>query len=182
MAFGHGQAYVLRQAQDNKRRYVMTLEEQIINLLIKNNMTISTVESLTGGMVSARLVNVSGASKVFGQGLVTYSNEAKHRLAGVPEEVLEACGAVSPETAQAMVLCGAKVAGSDVCIATTGIAGPTGGTEEKPVGLVYIACSIHNRAWVNRYVFDGDRMSVREQTVEKALELALDSLQEYLTL
>ena len=158
----------------------MTLEEKLIGLLTEKNMTISTVESLTGGMLSARLVNVSGASNVFGQGLVTYSNEAKHRLAGVPEEVLNTCGAVSPQTAQVMVLCSAKSAGSDVCIATTGNAGPTG-SEGKPVGLVYIACSIHNRAWVNEYIFEGDRQSIREQTVEKALELTLECLNDYLS-
>lgn len=160
----------------------MTQEEKLIGILDKENLTITTVESLTGGMVSATLVNVSGASKVFNEGLVTYSNAAKHRLAGVPEELLRDYGAVSPLVAQAMALGGAKEASADVCIATTGIAGPTGGTDEKPVGLVYIGCAVRSRCWVNEYVFKGDRESVRRQTVQEALSLAIKCVEEYLSI
>lgn len=153
-----------------------TLEEQLIEKLIRQNKTIATVESLTGGMVSAALVNVSGASAVFNQGLVTYSNEAKHRLAGVPLELLDAYGAVSAQVAAAMAEGGAESASAEICLSTTGIAGPTGGTPEKPVGLVYIGCFSDGTCHTKECHFTGTREEVREKTVQAALELALECM------
>lgn len=153
-----------------------SLEEQIIHTLIEQKKTIATVESLTGGMVSASLVNVSGASEVFHQGLVTYSNEAKHRLAGVSWELLETFGAVSAQVAEAMAAGGAKSACADICLSTTGIAGPTGGTQEKPVGLVYIGCCIDGRCYAKECHFSGSRLEVREQTVTEALAFLMECM------
>lgn len=157
---------------------MVSLEEQIIGVLIEQKKTIATVESLTGGMVSASLVNVSGASEVFNQGLVTYSNEAKHRLAGVPWTLLEKFGAVSAQVAEAMAVGGAKSAAADICLSTTGIAGPTGGTKEKPVGLVYIGCFIDQKCYTKECRFSGGRLEVREQTVREVLAFLLECLKQ----
>ena len=125
----------------------------------------------TGGMVSARLVGVPGVSSVFMEGLVTYSNEAKMQLLGVKASTLARFGAVSRETAGEMAEGGCARAGTDVCVSTTGIAGPDGGTEEKPVGLVYMACCVKGRTTAERHMFAGDRQQIREQSAQKALEL-----------
>lgn len=153
-----------------------SIEEQIIQLLIKQKKTIATVESLTGGMVSAALVNVPGASEVFNQGLVTYSNEAKHRLAGVDQELLDTYGAVSAPVAEAMAIGGARSASAHVCLSTTGIAGPTGGTADKPVGLVYIGCCIDGNCFTKECHFSGSRTEVREQTVQEVLRFLLECM------
>ena len=139
--------------------------------LKKRKWTITTVESCTGGAVSARIVNVAGASDILKQAYVTYCDEAKHCLAGVSRETLDACTAVSAETAKEMALGGARAAGADVCVSVTGLAGPGGGTEEKPVGLVYMACCVKGRTTAERHMFAGDRQQIREQSAQKALEL-----------
>ena len=149
-----------------------TLEMAVVRLLTGHGLTISTAESCTGGMVSARLVNVPGASRVFMEGYVTYSNEAKMKLLGVREETLAAWGAVSAQTAEEMAIGGAKAAGTDVCVSITGLAGPDGGTAEKPVGLVYMACALKGQVSLARYQFKGNRGKIREQSVMKALDLA----------
>ena len=123
----------------------MSLEEEVARLLRERKLTMATAESCTGGMVSARLVGVPGVSSVFMEGLVTYSNEAKMQLLGVKASTLARFGAVSRETAGEMAEGGCARAGTDVCVSTTGIAGPDGGTEEKPVGLVYMACCVKGR-------------------------------------
>ena len=140
-------------------------------LLLRNKLTITTAESCTGGMVAARLVNVSGVSEVFMEGMVTYSNEAKMRLLGVKEETLRAYGAVSRETAIEMAEGGAHAAGTDVCIAITGLAGPGGGTAEKPVGLVHMACFVKGKTEAREYHFKGNRDKIREQSMMRALNL-----------
>ena len=139
-------------------------------------MTVTTVESCTGGLLSATLVDVSGASDVFYQGVVTYANEAKVRLVGVKEATLQAHGAVSEETAREMAEGGAKAANADAALAVTGIAGPGGGTKEKPVGLVYIGCYVNGKTIVKKNLFTGNRREVREQAVETALKLLLECL------
>ena len=127
---------------------------------------------MTGGMIAARLVNVSGVSDVFMQGMVTYSNEAKIRLLGVKEETLAAYGAVSRETALEMALGGAERSQTDVCVAVTGLAGPGGGSQEKPVGLVYMGLRCKGeKAEVLEYHFKGNRGKIREQSMMKALDL-----------
>jgi len=134
---------------------------------------IITVESCTGGLIGAALTAVSGSSSVVDGGLITYSNEAKEKLAGVPAQVLHAHGAVSEQTAQAMAEGGLRGAAlASVSIAVTGIAGPTGGSAEKPVGLVYIASArTGHETLVQKHHFQGGRDAVRAQTVEAALTL-----------
>lgn len=141
-------------------------------------MTITTAESCTGGLIAGTIVNVAGASDVLNEGYVTYSNEAKQRLVHVKAETLERFGAVSEETAREMAAGAAKAAGSDVAISATGIAGPGGGTKEKPVGLVYIGCCVGEEIRVKECWFSGTRLENRLQTVETALQLAVEMLQE----
>lgn len=161
-----------------KKQSKIQTEFELFALLREEHLTMSTAESCTGGMIAARMVNVPGVSEVFTAGLVTYSNEAKMRLLGVREETLAAWGAVSRETAAEMAEGGAKANQTDLCLSTTGIAGPDGGTPQKPVGLVYMACCLGKKTKVRRYQFQGDRQSVREQAVQKALELAKQCLME----
>ena len=149
----------------------VTLEMAVVELLKKKGLTISTAESCTGGMTAAKLVNVPGASHVFMEGVVTYSNEAKMRLLGVRQETLETFGAVSRETAQEMAEGGVKMSGSDICVAITGLAGPGGGTDKKPVGLVFMACCLKGRTEIREYHFKGNRDKIREQSMMKALDL-----------
>lgn len=159
-----------KEAVFTDQEYV-TLEMAVAELLKQNHLTMSTAESCTGGMIAARMVNVSGVSDVFMEGMVTYSNEAKMRLLGVREETLASCGAVSEETAREMAEGGARAGGTDLCVSTTGIAGPEGGTPLKPVGLVYMACCLKGKTTVKRYQFKGNRDKVREQAMMKALDL-----------
>ncbi len=149
----------------------VTLEDAVVRLLKKNDLTAATVESCTAGLLAGRLVNVPGVSDVFKTGLITYSNKAKRRLAGVKKETLEKYGAVSPQTAQEMAVGGAKAAGADVAVSITGIAGPDGGSEEKPVGLVYMACFVCGNVWVEEFRFKGSRAKIRESSVAAALTL-----------
>ena len=128
-------------------------------------MNISTAESCTGGLIASRLVDVPGVSSVLKEGVVTYSNEAKISRLGVKKETLEKYGAVSEETAREMVL----GLDSDIAIATTGIAGPDGGTQEKPVGLVYIGIRVKDKVYVERKIFNGSRNKVRERAVLQSL-------------
>lgn len=153
-------------------------EEELVRLLAKKQMTITTAESCTGGLIAGTIVNVAGASDVLNEGYVTYSNEAKQRLVHVKAETLERFGAVSEETAREMAAGAAKAAGSDVAISATGIAGPGGGTKEKPVGLVYIGCCVGEEIQVKECRFSGTRLENRLQTVETALQLAVEMLQE----
>ena len=145
------------------------LEESVIEILKKHRLSLSTAESCTGGLLSGRIVNVSGVSEVFKSGLVTYSNEAKETFLGVKKATLETYGAVSEETAREMAEGGAKNMNTDICVSVTGIAGPDGGTMEKPVGLVYIACYVGGITKVNQYNFKGSREEIREYSVVSAL-------------
>ena len=166
-------APVEKEIKDRFKEAVFTTDEQVslemavADLLKQNHLTMCTAESCTGGMIAARMVNVPGVSDVFMEGMVTYSNEAKMRLLGV-----KAWGAVSEETAREMAEGGVKASGTDLCVATTGIAGPDGGTDEKPVGLVYMACCLRGKTCVRRYQFKGNREKVREQAMMKSLDLA----------
>ena len=155
-----------------------TLEESIVNLLKEKGLTLTTAESCTGGLVAARLTNVSGVSEVFKQGLVTYSNKAKRKLLDVKKTTLKEHGAVSAKTAKEMAKNGAFVTGSDVCISVTGIAGPDGGSEEKPVGLVYLGCCLNSKVTVREFHFKGDRNKIRENSVVNALTLLRECILE----
>ena len=146
------------------------IEDVVGDLLINKKLTISTAESCTGGMIAARLINYPGISEAFLEGAVTYSNEAKMRTLKVKEETLAAVGAVSEETAREMALGIAKKAGSDISVVTTGIAGPGGGTKEKPVGLVYIGVYYKGKVKAYRHVFTGNRQEVRTKAAVEALD------------
>ncbi len=144
---------------------------EIIEKLTRHGKTVAVAESCTGGMICSMLVEQAGASACFAEGYVTYSNEAKEKNLGVSHEVLEACGAVSEQTARQMAEGVRRRGEADYGVATTGIAGPDGGTAEKPVGLVYIACAHAGETQVKRHVFSGDRTRVRTQAAERALAL-----------
>ncbi len=147
-----------------------TLEMAVVRLLKKYELTVTTAESCTGGMLAARIVNVPGASEVFRQGFVTYSNKAKRRLLDVNKSTLKKYGAVSKETVKEMATGGVFASDADACVAVTGIAGPDS-EEDKPVGLVYIGCCMKDKVEVEKYQFKGNRQKVREQAVVKGLDL-----------
>lgn len=153
--------------------------EHLLALLKKYNLKIATAESCTGGMIGAAITAVSGASACYETGFITYSNAAKERLLGVRHETLAAFGAVSAQTAAEMAEGALKAGKADVSIAVTGIAGPTGGTAEKPVGLVYIGIAGAHGAAVEACRFSGGRAQVRSQTVEKAAMLAAAYVQKF---
>ena len=148
-----------------------SVEYRIAALLEKKNIKVSTAESCTGGLVAAALVNVAGISNWFEEGYVTYSNTAKQKLLGVDKDTLEQFGAVSEQTARQMAIGAAKAAGCQAAVATTGIAGPDGGTDEKPVGLVYIGAMVRDDVVIEKHIFKGDRADVRKQSTQAALEL-----------
>ena len=147
------------------------IEYKIGEFLCSKSLTISTAESCTGGMVASKLIGYPGISEVFKEGAITYSNEAKIKRLGVNKETLENFGAVSYETAVEMAQGIAREACTDIGISTTGIAGPGGGTNEKPVGLVYIAIKIKNKTVVKKFMFDGNREHVRYKATISALEM-----------
>ena len=149
----------------------ITLEMSVVNLLEKNELTISTAESCTGGLLAGRLINVPGVSDVYKEGFITYTNKAKRKTLGVNKSTLKKYGAVSEQTAKEMAVGAALAADTDVSISVTGIAGPDGGTNEKPVGLVYVGVCIKDIVHVEEFRFSGDRANVREQTVISALGL-----------
>ncbi len=147
------------------------IEERLFRLLRARGLTLATAESCTGGLAAHRLTNVPGVSEVFLLGVVSYSNEAKARVLGVDADVLAAKGAVSAEVAIQMAEGVRDLAGSDLGIGITGIAGPTGGSAEKPVGTVYMGVSYPAKgvAETRRFRFEGDRIAVKTQTAEAAL-------------
>ena len=148
----------------------LTIEKVVGDELVSRKLTISTAESCTGGMIASRLINYPGISEAFLEGAVTYSNEAKMRTLNVREDTLKEHGAVSEETAKEMALGIANRTGSDISVVTTGIAGPGGGTKEKPVGLVYIGVYYKGDVKAYRHVFNGDRGEVRRKATVEALD------------
>lgn len=151
----------------------LKLAAEIIGRGAANGLTIATAESCTGGLIGACLTEIPGSSAVLDRGFIVYSNQAKQDLLGVSSDMLEAHGAVSAETAAAMAKGARDRAGVDIAVAVTGIAGPGGGSEAKPVGLVHLALA--NRARIDRVreVFPGDRQAVRLATLERALRMIL---------
>ncbi|MCD7836553.1 MAG: nicotinamide-nucleotide amidohydrolase family protein, partial [Lachnospiraceae bacterium] len=156
-----------------------TLEKSVVELLQANKLNVTSAESCTGGMLSARLINVPGASDIFKAGFVTYSNKAKRKFLGVKKSTLQKYGAVSRQTAEEMAKGAAFVNKADVAVAITGIAGPDGGSEEKPVGLVYIGCSVKGSVTVKEYHFRGNRTKIRESATSAALILMRSCVLEY---
>ncbi len=157
----------------------VTLEKAVVDLLQANDLTVTCVESCTGGLLSARLINVPGVSEIYKSGVITYSNKAKRRFVGVKKTTLQKYGAVSGQTAEEMAKGAALLTKADVSVAVTGIAGPDGGTEEKPVGLVYIACNVKGKVTVKKFRFSGNRSKVRESAVSAALALMRGCILEY---
>jgi nicotinamide-nucleotide amidase len=157
----------------------MTLEEVVVQLLEEKKLTLATAESCTGGLVAGRIINVPGASCVFNEGFITYSNEAKMKYLGVSEQILKQYGAVSEQTAYEMANGTAAATGADLTLAVTGLAGPDGETERKPVGLVYISCCVKGEIIVKEYHMKGNREKIREQSVVYALDLLRRCALEY---
>lgn len=162
-----------RRHEDNSIEFVVG------KLLCSKGLTVSTAESCTGGMVASKLISYPGISEVFKEGAVTYSNEAKVKRLGVSEKTLENFGAVSYETAVEMAKGIAKEAQTDVAIVTTGIAGPGGGTIDKPVGLVYIGIKVKDKTIVKKFEFKGNREEVRVNATFSALEMLKTELDNY---
>ena len=135
---------------------------------------LATAESLTGGGIGQAVTSVSGASAVFAGGIISYTNEVKHKVLGVPVEILDTCGAVSAPVARAMAEGARNVIGADVAVAVTGLAGPDGDEFGNPVGTVFIGYADEKTAFAREHHFTGDRAGIREQTIEAALALVLE--------
>lgn len=165
-----------KNIRDLLDEYIFGVEEQdlaqSLGILLKTKKkTLACAESCTGGMIAKKLTDFSGSSQFFKAGWVLYSNEMKHELFKVPEKILNTQGAVSSEVALILAEKARKISGSDYSIATTGIAGPSGGTKDKPVGLVYIAIGMRNEVQVQKFHFKGSRESIREQASIQGLEM-----------
>ena len=150
----------------------MTLNEKIVSLLKRKKLKIAFAESCTGGMLSSAITTVNGSSKVFTMGLITYSNQAKTVLLKVSQKIIKRYGAVSVQCCLAMVNNLSKISKSKVCVSITGIAGPKGGSKQKPVGLVYIGIRVGKKVVVNKCNFKNKgRIFIQKQTVKKTLNL-----------
>ncbi len=163
----------------------MRVEFQLKEIILKKGLKLATAESCTGGMVAARIVNVPGSSEYFLGGVVSYTNKIKMKVLNVNPDTLLKFGAVSEETAREMVIGIKELMGADCAISTTGIAGPSGGTEEKPVGLTYIGISVRDRIEVYRFIFEDKdpdpvarRNSRRRKAAKKAIQLLVKMLKE----
>ena len=153
------------------------LSLKIVKLLSKKKLTVSFAESCTGGLLASSITSVSGSSKVFSMGLVTYSNKAKTKLLKVTKKNISKYGAVSYETCLAMVKNLSKISKSNISISITGIAGPNGGTKEKPVGLVYIGLKKGSKTIIKKNLFKNKkRISIQKTTVTQALKMILNLL------
>lgn len=152
------------------------LEDVVVSLLARHKLTLVTAESCTGGLLAGKIVNVPGASDVFTEGFITYSNQAKMKYLNVSADTLNNNGAVSEQTAKEMAIGSIKTSGCDVGIAITGIAGPGGGTATKPVGLVYFACYLNGKFFISKRHFKGSREKIRENSVVAALDLIRRSI------
>ena len=153
------------------------LSFKIVKLLIKKKLTVSFAESCTGGLLASSITSISGSSKVFNMGLVTYSNNAKVKLLKVPKKTITKYGAVSYETCLSMVKNLSKISRSNISISITGVAGPNGGTKEKPVGLVYIGLKKGSKTIIKKNLFKSKkRVSIQKATVNQALKMILNVL------
>lgn len=166
--FGKDSAYVT----DNGK-----VEDRTVQLLMEKNLTLAVAESCTGGMVSSKLISYPGVSKIYKEGFIVYSNEAKINTIHVSRSTIEQFGAVSEETAREMAEGAARTAGTDIGVSTTGIAGPGGGTEEKPVGLVYVCVYYQGRSKVLKIMGTGSRDTIRERASNSVLSLVTNVIQ-----
>ena len=152
----------------------MSLNQKIVLLLKRKKLKIAVAESCTGGMLSSAITSVSGSSKVFTLGLVTYSNQAKIGILKVPKKIISKYGAVSVQCCLAMVNNLSKISKAKSCVSITGIAGPKGGSKQKPVGLVYIGIRVGKKVVINKCNFrNKGRLFIQKQTVKKTLNLLL---------
>lgn len=156
---------------------IVSRAQEVVDAAHARSLTLSCAESCTGGLVGGAITSVSGSSLVFQGGIISYSNEIKERLLGVSHETLEAHGAVSAECAEAMALGAAKALDTDIAVSITGIAGPDGGTPEKPVGTVWFGIASRGEAHTKLCTFNGDRDLVRTNAVLQALELLGDAIE-----
>ena len=157
----------------------MSLNKKIVFLLKKKKFKLSIAESCTGGLLSSAITSVSGSSKVFSMGLVTYSNQAKTNLLKVSNQVIKRFGAVSVQCCLAMLNNLSKISKSKVCVSTTGIAGPKGGSRRKPVGLVFIGIKVGKKIVVNKCYFKNKgRIFIQKQTVKKTLSLLMQLIKQ----
>ena len=146
---------------------------KVINFLIKKKISLSVAESCTGGMLASTITSFSGASKIFNMGLITYSNKAKSQILKIPKKILGRFGAVSEECCAQMIKNLKKLSKSDICISTTGIAGPNGGSITKPVGTVFIGLYVKKKIIIKKYHFNSKllRKSIQKKTCTEALKL-----------
>ena len=150
----------------------MTLNKKIVSLLYRKKMKIAVAESCTGGMLASNITSVSGSSKVFTMGLIAYSNQAKTQLLKVPHKIINKYGSVSVQCCLVMVNNLSKISKSKVCVSITGIAGPKGGSKQKPVGLVYIGIRIGKKVVINKCNFKKrGRIFIQKETVKKSLNI-----------
>jgi len=145
---------------------------ELVAELLKQGQLVATAESCTGGMLAAAITDIAGSSSVFDRGFVTYSNAAKTEMLGVPAKLISAHGAVSEAVARAMAQGALKHSAATLAVSITGIAGPTGGSTAKPVGLVHFACATkRGKEWHDKIVFNGDRAAIREAARDHALQM-----------
>ena len=147
---------------------------------IKKNITITTAESCTGGMVSSSIVSINGSSNIFESSIVTYSNFMKSKLLNISPSIIEINGAVSEVTVHHMALNVLSIMKADISIAVTGIAGPTGGSANKPVGLVWIAIGTKKQVFKNKFLLDGNRLEIRQKTTLESLKFANKVISDYM--
>ena len=152
------------------------VEVELGSRLTEAKQTVATAESCCGGLISHRITNVSGASAYFKGGVISYTNKAKQKFLGVTKDALQTHGAVSEEVAREMAEGAQREFKADYGVAVTGIAGPTGGTPEKPVGLVYVAVAAPGETHIEKCLFDGDRDDVKQKTADRALTMLLESI------
>ena len=155
----------------------MEIEKRIGKMLKERGLKIAVAESCTGGLISSRITDISGASDYFEAGITTYSNESKIRLLNIPEDIVDRYGAVSEETAKSMAEGVKKTVHADIGVSVTGIAGPTGGTEGKPVGTVFIGLATKKATYVRKFFFDGNRLEIRRKTSDAAFMLVEEYLE-----
>ena len=152
--------------------------EKLYLSCMKKKLTITTAESCTGGMISSAIVHINGSSQIFKSSVIVYSNDMKSKLLNIPKDLITKNGAVSEIVAFYMAKNSLKMLSADLSIAVTGIAGPTGGSIDKPVGLVWIGIGIKGKIITNKYQFNGDRLEIRKKTTYKSLKLANDVILE----
>ena len=159
---------------------VILIDENLLKkvsvLLKEKKLKIATAESCTGGLIASTLTNISGSSDYFDRGVISYSNKAKTKLLGLTENILKKYGAVSKQVAKIMAESIRTSSNVDIGVSTTGIAGPTGGTKQKPVGLVYIGISTSKQTNIKKFKFSGNRLQNKELTCNAALKMILDNL------